>query len=117
MTADRFDNAFRVGDAVTIVVKVKPFIDVSIPPSANEYRNVSCVNISIYGPDDDDTLVHEGVMNSVPNRPGWYFYRYQTTIDMQPGSYTVISVATCRIDGQFFTNRNVQQISLVDDGI
>lgn len=120
MTQERFDSTFRVGDAVTIVVKVKPFIDVSIPPSANDYQNVSCVKIALYDPQEDlveDNSGQERTMTQVPNRPGWYFYRYQTTPDMQPGLYTAIATAYCRIDGQILQNRNVQEFRLVNDGI
>lgn len=117
---ERFDTSFRVGDAVTVVVKVKPFIDVSIPPSANDYQKVSCVKIAIYDPEEnlvEDNSTNARTMSEVPNRAGWYFYRYQTTPDMQPGVYTAIATAYCQIDGQILQSRNVQEFRLINDGI
>jgi len=120
MAQERFDSTFRVGDAVTIIVKVKPYIDVSLPPSANDYRRVSCVKIAIYDPQEElveDTRENPRDMLPVPNRPGWYYYRYQTTPDMEQGVYTAIATAYCKIDTQVYQNRNVQEFRLVNDGI
>lgn len=120
MAQNRFDPVFRVGDSITIKVNVKPFVDVSIPPSANDYQNVSCVKLGIYDPNDElveDNSGEERTMTQVPNRPGQYFYRYQTTPDMQPGEYTAIAIVYCRIDGQVRQNRNVQHFTLLNDGV
>lgn len=117
MTSERFDNTHRLGDALTIVVKVKPFLDVSLPPGSNNYLPVSCVNIAIFDPEVEEVAVVQDTMKPVPNRPGWYYYRFQTTPDMKEGVYTVISEATCKIDGQILKNRNVQEFRLVNDGV
>lgn len=114
---ERYDQAYRRGDAISFVVKHKPFIDVSIPPSANDYRPASCMNISIYNEDLTETLINCACMKEVPNRPGWYFYRYQTTKEMQEGVYTAIVTSVTTIDGEDYTNRNVQEFRLTDDHI
>lgn len=114
---ERYDQAYRRGDAITFVVRHKPFIDLSIPPSANDYRPASCMNISIYSEDLGETILHSKDMTPVPNRPGWYFYRYQTNKKMLEGVYTAIITSITTIDGNDYTNRNVQEFRLTDDGI
>lgn len=114
---ERYDQAYRRGDAITFVAKHKPFIDVSIPPSANDYRPASCINVSVYGETLTEPLLKSAAMNPVPNRPGWYFYRYQTTTEMEEGVYTAIITSTVVIDGNEYTSRNVQEFRLTDDHI
>ena len=114
---ERFDQVFRRGNAITFVVKHKPFIDLSIPPSANDYRPASCMNISIYGETLTEPLLNSASMRQIPNRPGWYYYRYQTTPQMLAGVYTAIITSITTIDGVDYTTRNVQEFRLVDDGI
>lgn len=115
MPADRFDTTYRRGDAITFVLKHKPFIDIGLPPSANEYRDASCVNISIYDPTKEEKLVFSGDMPRVPNRPGWYYFRYQTKTDMPEGLYTVIYKVITRIDGIDYASRQVEQFRLISD--
>lgn len=117
MASGNHDSAYRVGDSVTVVIKSKPFIDVTLPPSSNEYRKVSCMKIAMYDSTEEENLIHNGEMTEVPNRPGWYFYRWQTTPDMKPGVYTLIGTSQVSIDGQIHSNRIVQQIRLLNDGI
>lgn len=114
---ERYDQVYRRGDCITFVVKHKPFIDLSIPASANDYRPASCMNISIYNEKKTETLLATCAMRQVPNRPGWYYYRYQTNPQMVAGVYTAIVTSITTIDGIDYTNRNVQEFRLVDDGI
>lgn len=115
--ADRFDNVYRKGDAIVFILKHKPYIDLGLPPSSNEFRDASCVNIGIYDPSTDEVLIKSDDMKRVPNRPGWYYYRYQTTRDMADGLYTVILNAITKIDGENFASRSVQQFRLMSDKI
>ena len=115
--SDSNDTAYRLGDALTLLLKHKPFIDVSLPPSSNEYRDANSVTFAIYGTDKDEHLVFSDKMKRVPNRTGWYFYRYQTNRSMKPGLYTVIYTTVTRIDGEELTSRSVQQIRLMNDGL
>jgi hypothetical protein len=114
---ERFDQVYRRGNAITFVVKHKPFIDLSIPPSANDYRPATCMNISIYDETQTEELLRSTSMTPVPNRPGWYYYRYQTSTSMVAGLYTAIITSITTIDGIDYTTRNVQEFRLVDDGI
>lgn len=115
--SDNVDNVYRRGDAITLLLKHKPFIDVSLPPSSNEYRDATCVTFAIYDTTHDENMIFSDQMKRVPNRVGWYFYRYQTTRDMFTGLYTIIYTTITRIDGQDLTTRAVQQFRLLDDGV
>lgn len=115
--SDTTDNVYRRGDAITFLLKHKPFIDVSLPPSSQEYRDATCINIAIYGTTPEESLIFSGQMKRVPNRVGWYFYRYQTTRDMFTGLYTVIYTSVTKIDGEDLTSRAVDQFRLYDDGV
>lgn len=114
---ERYDQAYRRGDAITFLVRHKPFIDLSIPPSAQDYRDASCMNISIYDETLTETLLKCADMKKVPNRPGWYFYRYQTTPQMLEGVYVAIITSITTIDGEDYTSRNVQEFRLTSDRI
>lgn len=109
------DGSYKKGDSITFLVKHKPFIDLSLPPSSNEYRDATCITFAIYDSTEKETLVFTDSMKRVPNRNGWYYYRYQTARDMLSGLYTVIFTSVTRIDGQDFNTRNVQQFRLMDD--
>jgi len=115
--SDRFDNTYRPGDAVTFILKNKPFVDLGVPASANDYRDASCVTIAVYDTTLEEKLIKTTDMKRVPNRAGWYFYRFQTTVEMKPGVYTVIFTAITRIDGEDLTSKSVQEFRLVDEGI
>lgn len=115
--SDVVDNVYRRGDAITLLLKHKPFIDLGLPPSSNEYRDATCVTFAIYDTTADEAIVFSDQMKRVPNRPGWYYYRYQTTRDMFTGLYTVIYTTITRIDNDDFTSRAVQQFRLMDDGV
>lgn len=114
---DTFDNAHRLGDAITFVIKHKPFVDLGIPPTANDYRDAACVTIAIYDTSLKEKLLLAEDMKRVPNKPGWYFYRYQTTVAMKPGVYTAVITAVTRIDGQDLTTRSVKEFRLINDGV
>ena len=115
--SDTIDSVYRRGDALTLLLKHKPFIDVSLPPSSNEYRDATGVTFAIYGSDKEEHLVFSDKMKRVPNRVGWYFYRFQTTRDMDVGLYTVIYTTITRIDSEDLTSRSVQQFRLMNDGV
>jgi hypothetical protein len=115
--AEGYDNTFRRGDAITLLLTHRPYINLGIPPSANDYNDASCVTVAIYGPDKKEIMVETVDMKRVPNRPGWYYYRYQTTREMSIGVYTVIFTAVTLIDGTEYSTRNVQEFILQDDGI
>ena len=115
--SDIVDSVYRRGDAITLLLKHKPFIDLSLPPSSNEYRDATCVTVAIYDTSEDETVIFSAQMKRVPNRTGWYYYRYQTTRDMLVGLYTVIYTTVTRIDGEDLTSRAVQQFRLMNDGI
>jgi hypothetical protein len=117
MSAEAFDNVYRRGDAIVFVLKHKPYIDLSIPPSANDYRDATCVTIGVFAATIREKLVDGAPMLSVPNRPGWYYFRYQTDVTMKPGVYTAIITAITKIDSIDYTTRNVQEFRLVDDGL
>jgi len=115
--SDTSDTVYRRGDALTLLLKHKPFIDVSLPPSSNEYRDATGVTFAIYGVDKQEHLIFSDNMKKVPNRPGWYFYRFQTTRTMGIGLYSVIYTTITRIDGEDLTSRSVQQFRLMNDGL
>lgn len=117
MSADGFDNCYRKGDAITFLLKHRPYIDLGLPPSANDYRDATCVTLAIYDQNLRETLLEAVDMTRVPNRPGWYFYRYQTGRHMAEGVYTAIITAITTIDGTPLSSRNVQEFRLLDDGI
>lgn len=117
MGTESYDHCYRRGECITFVLKHKPFIDLSIPPSSNDYRDASCVNVAVYGTSLKEQKLGGGVMSKVPNRPGWYFYRYQTTPEMLAGVYTAIFTTITTIDGKDYTSRNIQEFRLLDDGI
>ncbi len=117
MSSESFDNVYRRGDAITFVLKHKPYIDLSIPPSANDYRDATCVTIGIFDSTLKEALIDSSDMKRIPNRPGWYYFRYQSDKDMKTGNYTAICTAITKIDGIDYTTRNVQEFRLVDDGI
>jgi hypothetical protein len=112
-----FDNAYRLGDAITLVLKNKPYVDLGVPPTANDYRDAGCVTIAIYDPTQKEKLVQAEDMKKVPGKPGWYFYRFQTTAQMKPGVYTAVFTAITRIDGVDLTSKSVQEFRLMDDGV
>jgi len=114
---ETYDSAYRRGDAITFVFKHKPYVDLSLPPCSNEYRDAICVTLAIYDSTQKERLVYAVDMTRVPNRPGWYFHRYQTHPNMPSGIYTVIFTSLTKIDGIEYTNRAVQDFELMDDGI
>ena len=111
------DGVYRRGDAITFLAKHKPFVDVSIPPSANDYRDACCVTIAIYDSTSLEHLVDNGEMVRVPNRPGCYYYRYQTHKEMPTGTYTTVITTVTKIDSTDYTNRVIGEFNLLDDGI
>lgn len=115
--AEAFDSVYRRGDSIVFLLKHRPYIDLSIPASANDYQDATCVTIGIFGATLKERLVDSANMTKVPNNPGWYYFRYQTSISMKVGVYTAICVAITKIDGVDYSTRNVQEFRLVDDGL
>lgn len=112
-----FDTPYRIGDAITFVLKNKPYVDLGIPASSNDYRDAGCVTVAIYDTSEKEKLVHSAEMTKVPNKSGWYYYRFQTTTAMKPGVYAVIFTAITRIDGQDLTTKSVQEFRLMDNEV
>jgi hypothetical protein len=115
--SEQYDNTYRPGDAITFLLKNKPFIDLGVPPSANDYRDAGCVTVAVYDTTLKEKLVQASDMKKVPNRPGWYYFRFQTTANMKPGVYTAVFTAITRIDGEDFTSKSVQEFRLTSEGI
>lgn len=113
----RYDNSFRKGDAITFILKNKPYVDLSIPASANDYRNSNCSTIAIFDATEQEVLLEAQEMKSVPNRPGWYYYRFQTLRSYKTGIYTAIFTVITTIDSVPLTTRSIQEFRLQDDGI
>lgn len=115
--AIRYDNCYRKGDAITFILKNKPYVDLSIPASANDYRNANCVTLAIYDATQEETLLEAKEMTKVPNRTGWYYYRFQTLRSYKTGIYTAIFTVITNIDNVPLTTRSIQEFRLQDDGI
>ena len=82
------DAAIRAGQSLQIEVSNKPYVDMSIPPEANDYRWADCARIQIF--DTEDNILVDTEMCPITSRPGWYTYRFQTLETMQMGVYRVI---------------------------
>lgn len=108
-------ESVKRGDAVTFLLKHKPYIDLGVAPSANDYRDACCVTFAIYDTTQDERLIESNQMTRVPNRPGWYYYRYQTTRSMKSGIYTVTFTTVTTIDGIDYTNREVKELIVTED--
>lgn len=73
-------NAFKdfyCGDCITFMVSNKPYIDLTVTPDLNDYREAENTNIKIYNP--SGSLIVDSEMCSVTDRPGWYYYRHCTS--------------------------------------
>lgn len=114
---ETYDTVYRLGDAVTFIFKHKPYVDLGISPCSNEYRDAICVTLAIYGTTVPEPLLYAIDMVRIPNRPGWYYTRYQTNKNMKPGVYTAIFTSVTKIDGIEYTNRAVQEFEMLNDGI
>jgi hypothetical protein len=110
-------DRYKRGDAITFIVKHKPFIDIGLPPTAQEYRDACCITWAIYDTSNLENLIDSGEMKRVPNRPGWYFARYQTIRNMEIGLYTVVFTTVTSIDGKDYTTRAIKEITILDDGV
>lgn len=78
---------FYKGSCVQIVVSNKPYIDYTVPPDLNDYRDAESTNIKIYNPKGKKVVDTE--MNNISDRPGWYSYLYCTKCDECLGIYKV----------------------------
>jgi len=87
------DTAFRKGENVRIIATNKPWVDMSVPPESNDYRNVDLTNIKIYDP--CDTLVVDYEMCQVEGKIGWYYYDLQTNQDSRVGLWRTVITFTC----------------------
>jgi hypothetical protein len=66
---------FYCGDTVRIIVSNKPYIDLTVPPDLNDYRNAECTNIKIYNPRNQKIV--DSALCQIADRPGWYTYCYR----------------------------------------
>jgi hypothetical protein len=112
-----FDNAYRLGDAITFVLKNKPYVDLGVPLTANDYRDAGCVTVAVYDTTQQEKLIHAADMKKVPNKAGWYYHRFQSTTQMKPGVYTVVFTAITRIDGEDMTSKSIQEFRLMNDEV
>ncbi len=87
------DTAFRRGENVKIVASNRPWIDMTVPPESNDYRDVDTTNIKIYDPCDN--LIVDWEMCRIPDRIGWYYYDLQTTEASKTGLWRVVITFTC----------------------
>jgi hypothetical protein len=83
----------------------------------NDYRPASCMTLAVYGADLKESILKSCNMAPVPNRPGWYFYRYPIPKTLKAGLYTAIITSITRIDGNDYSNRNMQEFRVLDDDI
>lgn len=87
-------EAFEVGENVLITVSNRPWLDMSIPPESNDYMSAQSATIKIYGPCDE--LLMESNMCEMADRPGWYYFTYQTTEECnKAGLHRVIVELGC----------------------
>lgn len=70
---------FYCGDTVTLVIGNKPYVDLTVPPDLNDYRNAETARVKIYDPAGN--LIVDDDLCQVPNRPGWYSYNYRTSCE------------------------------------
>jgi len=87
------DTAFRKGENVKIVASNRPWIDMSVPPESNDFRNVDVANIKLYNPCDE--LIVDYDMCSIPGKIGWYYYDFQTNQDHKQGLWRSVITFTC----------------------
>jgi hypothetical protein len=87
------DTAFRRGENVKIVASNRPWIDMTVPPESNDYRDVDVANIKIYDP--CDRLIIDWDMCKIPDRVGWYYYDFQTTDESKAGLWRVVITFSC----------------------
>jgi hypothetical protein len=78
---------FRKGSSVTFEVSNKPYVDRTVTPSLNDYRNASYAWIKIYDPCDN--IFVDCPMTPCQDRIGWYLYRLQTDDQFPLGQYKV----------------------------
>ncbi len=78
---------FYKGSCVQIIVSNKPYIDFSIAPDLNDYRDAEYTNIKIYDP--KEKLIVDSQMTRIPNKPGWYIYNFCSKCEQCVGVYRV----------------------------
>lgn len=78
---------FYKGSCVQIIVSNKPYIDYTVAPDLNDYRDAETTNIKIYNP--KDKLIVDAEMNRIQDRPGWYMYNFCTKCEDCLGIYRV----------------------------
>jgi hypothetical protein len=81
------DTDFRKGDSVTIEINNRPYVDRSIPATANDTRNADSASIKVYDP--CNLLFVDCPMIACQDRIGWYLFRIQTDDEFPVGLYKV----------------------------
>jgi hypothetical protein len=81
------DAEFRVGDNITVLIKNRPFVDFLVPPDLNDYRPCDFTSIKIYDP-QENLIIDDSLFETT--NPGWYYYRYQTSVNSQQGLYKIV---------------------------
>jgi hypothetical protein len=81
------DAEFRTGDSITVLIKNRPYVDFEVPPDLNDFRNCDATSIKIYDPDEE--LIVDDVLRNT-EEPGWYYYRYQTSVNDKIGLYKIV---------------------------
>jgi hypothetical protein len=79
---------FNAGSTVRFVVSNKPYVDFSVPPDLNDYRDAEFTNIKIYDP--KNKLLVDQQMYKILNRPGWYMFDFCTKCESCFGVYKAI---------------------------
>lgn len=87
------DTAFRKGENIKIVASNRPWIDMTVPPESNDFRNVDSANIKLYDPCDE--LIIDFEMCEMPGKVGWYYFDFQTNEDHKPGLWRSVITFTC----------------------
>ena len=95
------DAEFRRGDAITIFIKNRPYIDFEVPPDLNDFRDADYTEVKIYNPEEE--LILQSPLRKAGEH-GWYYYRFQTSYDSMEGLYKVVVKLTTEIPVGEFTD-------------
>lgn len=89
---------FFCSDTVTVMATNKPYVDMTISPSLNDYAWADEAILTIYDP--RNKIVLQTDMCRAVGKTGWYYYRYKTACQCGIGIYRVevrmlTTVPTC----------------------
>lgn len=87
------DTSFRIGENVKIVASNRPWVDLSVPPESNDFRDVDYSNIQIIDP--CGAIIVDYSMCRMPNKIGWYYYDFQTTTEHKAGLWRAVLKFSC----------------------